>query len=346
MNGFWSLVLAAVVTLVAAANSMSVAAQSPPSEIVDGIRERGVITCGVYDGWRGFSVVDEQGNWSGFSVDFCRALAVTLLGSSDAVRYRPLSSGQRFKALNDGEVDVVVGGVVWTLSRDTEFGVRFVDTLFHDGQVFLVRRDQAVASALELSGTNVCALDGTRSVQGTQRFFGSRDMRFTLVLKKRWDDVIAAYRDNECNVLTGDMSLLAAERLRLPDPENHLILREVVSKEPMGPVIKSGDEVWFSIVRWTLMALLEAEELGLRRDNLDEYVGSEDPNIRRFLGLAGNLGQPMGLAQDWALQVVRQVGSYADIYDRNLGKASPLKLPRGVNALWTQGGLMYGAPLR
>lgn len=321
-------------------------APSGKSTIVSAIRERGFVLCGVRDNVLGFSVIDASGRWSGLDVDFCAALAVAVLGSKDAVQYRPLSNGQRFGALSAGEIDVLSGGASWTLSRDTELGVRFVGTLFHDGQVFLVRRDQAVTSALELTGTSVCVLEGTRAAQNVARYFGSRQMRYKLVSKKRWEDVISTYQDGDCNVLTGDMSLIAAARMRLPSPGGHQILREVVSKEPLGPAVAGGDEVWFSIVRWTLNALLEAEELGITSENIGEFSSSKLPRERRLMGLDGDLGRSMGLARDWAHQVVLQVGNYSQLFERNVGSGSPLKLSRGINGLWNKGGLMYGAPLR
>lgn len=326
--------------------SDSHAAGTVSSTVLDGIRERGFVRCGVRNNLTGFSVVDRNGKWTGLSVDFCAALAAAVLGSDSAVKYLPLVNVRQYSALVDGDVDIVVGGDAWTLSRDTELGVRFVGTLFHDGQVFLVRRDQAVASALELSGTKVCALDGTRAVQGLERFFGTRQMRYTLVLKTKWRDAVDTYQEGNCNVLTGDLSLLASERLTLSQPNAHQVLREVVSKVPLGPVVKMGDDVWFSIVRWTLMALLEAEELGITRENVREFETTKNSRVRQLLGLGTNLGAGMGLTRDWAFNAISKVGNYAELFDRHVGKDSPLQMSRGLNALWTQGGLMYGAPLR
>ncbi len=322
------------------------AASVQQSSVVNAIQERGYVLCGVRNDMKGFSVVDRNGRWSGLDVDFCAALAVAVLGSKDAVKYRPLSNVQRYSALAAGEVDVIAGGAVWTLTRDTELGVRFVDTLFHDGQVFLVRKEQAVSSALELSGTSICALDSTRAASGVERFFGSRKMPYVLDLKKHWKDALDTYRDGDCNVLTGDLSVIASERLRLPNPDQHQILPEVVSKEPLGLAVKKGDEIWFSIVRWTLMVLIEAEELGVSSENISQFKTSKMPREQQLLGIGAEQGAPMGLSKDWAYQVISQVGNYSELFERNLGEGSNLKLERGINALWNKGGLMYGVPLR
>ena len=348
LNFCVSIVLSAICFIFAVTTNGSLLHAAPvaQSTVVNAIRDRGFVLCGVRDGLPGFSVVNKNGLWSGLDVDFCAALAAAVLGSKEKVKYRPLSNVQSYKALANGEVDILTGGAVWTLTRDTELGVRFVGTLFHDGQVFLVRREQAVSSALELSGTVVCVLKGTRAEQGVARFFGSRNMRYKLFLKKHWDDLLEAYRDGECNVLTGDMSVLAAERLRLPGPDQHQILPEVVTKEPLGLAVKRGDEVWFSIVRWTLMAILEAEELGITSENVAQFKSSKVPRVQQLLGIGTDQGEPMGMSQDWAYQVISQVGNYAEMFERNLGNGSKFKLERGINSLWNKGGLMYGLPLR
>ncbi len=319
---------------------------APTSKVISSIRERGFLLCGVRDGVQGFSQVDSEGVWSGLDVDFCAALATAVLGSKTAVKFRPLANSQRFGALISEDVDVVAGGAVWTLSRDTELGARFVGTLFHDGQVFLVRREQAVSSVLELSGATICMLKGTHAKAGVDAFFGSREMPYTGIVKERWEDVVGAYRAGDCTVLTGDLSLLAAERLKLVEPGGHQILKEVVSKAPLGPVIKAGDDQWFSVVRWTLMALLVAEERGVTSRNVEDLKTSEVSAIRQLLGADGDPGVTMGLARDWAYQVILQVGNYGECFARNLGAKSPLGLARGLNGLWNQGGLMYGVPLR
>lgn len=310
------------------------------------VKARGHILCGVGEDAPGFSRSDERGQWSGLDVEFCRALAVAVLGSKDAVKFRSLSPADRFNALTSGEIDVLSGATSWTLSRDTELGIRFVDTLFYDGQGFLVRRSNALTSVLELSGSSVCVQTGTSAEQGLVDFFKAHQMRFQLVVADRWEEIIKAYATGGCTLLTGDMSSLALERTRLANPADHMLLPELITKQPTGPAVRLGDEQWFAIVRWTLMALVAAEEMGLSSQNSDASRSSPLLDVRRFLGVDANLGRGLGLVQDWAYQIVKQVGSYGEIYDRNLGVKSMLRLERGINNLWTRGGLLYAAPFR
>lgn len=313
---------------------------------LDDVRERGAIVCGVSEGITGFSRADDDGVWNGQDVEFCSALAAAVLGKKDAVKYRPLTPSNRFQALARGEIDVLASSSAATLSRDTELGIRFAGITFYDGQGFLVRRGSAVSSVLELSGASVCVLKGTSSEQGLADFFRRRQMRYQEVSSERWGDLVKAYASGGCTLLTGDVSLLALERSRLAEPSEHMILPELMTKEPLGPAVRQGDEQWFSIVRWALNALIAAEELGLTRENVDSSKESELLDVRRFLGLDANLGRAMGLERDWAYAMVKQVGNYGEIFDRNLGQQSPLKLDRGINNLWTKGGLMYALPLR
>ena len=287
-----------------------------------------------------------QGQWSGLDVEFCSALAVGIFGKKDAVKFLNISVGDRFKALADGKVDVLSRMTAWTLTRDTELGARFVGVLFYDGQGFLVPRGHAIASVLELSGASVCVLPGSSGERGVTDFFGQRKMRFQLVTSDHWEHLVKTYAAGGCTVLTGDMSLLANERVRLANAAEHMMLPEMITKEPLGPAVKAGDEQWFSIVRWNYMALIAAEELGLTSANVDAMKTSTVLDIRRFLGLEADLGAPLGLARDWAYQIVKQVGNYAEMFERTLGQGSPFKLERGWNNLWTKGGLMYAMPLR
>jgi general L-amino acid transport system substrate-binding protein len=313
---------------------------------LDTVRGRGYVNCGVGDAIPGFSQVNARGQWSGMDVEFCSALAASIFGSKDAVKFRNLAAADRFKALEDGEVDVLMRATAWTLTRDTELGARFVAILFYDGQGFLVPRGHAISSVLELSGASVCVLPGSSGERVVSDFFGQRKMRFQLVTSERWNELVKTYAAGGCTVLTGDTSLLAAERSHFVAATDHLLLPEMISKEPLGPAVKSGDEQWFSVVRWNYMALIAAEELGLTSANVETMKASTSLDIRRFLGLEADLGEPLGLARDWAYQIVKQVGSYAEIFDRTLGHASALKLDRGLNNIWTKGGLMYAAPLR
>jgi len=311
---------------------------------LDVVKARGHLECGVSGDVPGFSIADAQGRWTGFDVDFCSAVAAAVLGNKNAVKFRQLSVGNRFRALTSGEVDVLAGNATWTLSRDTELGVRFVDVLFHDGQGFLVPRTHALASALELSGAKICALSGTHAEAALARFFSVRKMRYQLIAAEHWGDLVMQYTSGVCNVLTADLTTLAIERSRFADPDAHVLLPELVSKEPLAPAVRADDAEWFLIVRWTLMALISAEELGVTSANADVVSGSAGEEIAGFLSASS--GGAMGLPPDWAFQVIRQVGNYGEIFERNVGMRSPLKLKRRLNDLWSRGGLMYSPPMR
>jgi general L-amino acid transport system substrate-binding protein len=316
------------------------------STTLDAIRDRGHVLCGISEAQPGFSEATESGDRSGLDVEFCRALAAAVFGTKDAVKFWPLSANDRFKALQSGDVDVLARGAAWTLSRDTEFGAHFAGVLFYDGQGFLTRRGNAVASVFELSGASICALPGVMGEQGVKEFFGAQRMRYQIVTQDNWDDLVKAYVAGNCTVLTGDVSLLSVVRSKLATPADHIILPELITKEPLGPAVRQNDPQWFAVVRWTLMALIEAEELGLSTANVDAKRASTEPEIRRFLGLEANLGQALGLPRDWGYQVVKNVGNYGEIFERSLGENSKLKLARGLNNLWTKGGLMYSMPFR
>lgn len=313
---------------------------------LEAVRARGYINCGVGENAPGFSYVSSKGSWSGLEIEYCSALAAAVFGKKDAVKFRALSSTDRFKALQNGEVDVLLRGTSWTLSRDNDLGIRFADVLFYDGQGFLVPKGHAITSVLELSGASICVLPGSGGERNISDYFAQRKMRFQLVTSDHWDQLIKAYGAGGCTVLTGDVSLLANERSHLPNAAEHVILPELITKEPLGPAVRTGDDEWFGIVRWSVMALVAAEELGLSSANIDNLKDTGTLDIRRFAGFEANLGQPLGLAKDWAYQIVKQVGNYGEIFDRTLGPGSPLRLDRGVNNLWTRGGLMYAMPFR
>jgi general L-amino acid transport system substrate-binding protein len=338
------LAAAALIWMLLASMTLGFAAQA--ENRLDIVKGRGYLNCGVGGDLAGFSQVNTKGQWSGLDVEFCSALAASIFGSKDAVKFRNLTAADRFKALQDGDVDVLTRATGWTLTRDADLGVRFVGVLFYDGQGFLVPRSHAISSVLELSGASVCVLPGSSGERNVNDFFGQRKMRIQLVMSEKWDHLVQTYAAGGCTVLTGDISLLAAERSRFAMPADHLLLPEIVNKEPLGPAIRQGDEQWFSVVRWSYMALIAAEELGLTSSNVDTMKSSTLLDVRRFLGLEADLGAPLGLARDWAYQIVKQVGSYAEIFDRTLGAGSAIKLDRGLNNIWTKGGLMYSAPLR
>jgi general L-amino acid transport system substrate-binding protein len=346
MLSFRSWVRAAHCLILAVAAVASAATGASAVSLLETVKARGYVNCGVGDTVPGFSHVNGKGQWSGMDVEFCSALAAAIFGSKDAVKFRNLASADRFKALQDGEVDVLMRATAWTLTRDTELGARFVGVLFYDGQGFLVPRGHAISSVLELSGASVCVLPGSSGERAVSDFFGQRKMRFQLVTSEHWDQLVKTYAAGGCTVLTGDISMLAAERSHFVAAADQILLPEMISKEPLGPAVKSGDEQWFSVVRWNYMALIDAEELGINSTNIDAMKASPALDIRRFLGLEADLGAPLGLARDWAYQIVKQVGNYAEIFDRTLGAGSSIKLDRGLNNLWTKGGLMYSAPLR
>jgi general L-amino acid transport system substrate-binding protein len=337
--------LALVAVVMSAVTTFCAPAWSEPS-VVDTIRKRGHVVCGVSDHAPGFSEVNGSGAWSGLDVEFCSALAAAVLGNKDQVKLLSLMPSDKFKALQDEEIDVLMGATPWTLTRDTELGARFAAALYYDGQGFIVPRKHSISSVLELSGASICVLPGSIDEMAVSDYFGARKMRYQLVTSDRWDNLVSTYAKGGCTVLTGDVSLLAYERSRMPNGADHMLLPEYISKEPLGAAVKTGRDSWFSVVRWTFTALVAAEELGINSSNVDTMKASPIHEVRRFLGLEADLGAPMGLSRDWAYQIVRQVGNYGEIFDRTLGEGSPLKLERGLNNLWTKGGLMYAEPMR
>lgn len=335
------LALSAAAALVTATAPISASAA-----VLDAIKERGYINCGVGESAPGLSEVDKRGAWTGIEVEFCSALAAAVFGDKGAVKFLGVTTADRFSALADGEVDVLMRQTSWTLTRDAELGARFVDVLLYDGSGFLAPRSHSIASVLELSGASICVLPGSNGERAVTDFFTARKMPFQLVISERWDDLVRTYASGGCTVLAGELTLLAAERSRLANPAEHALLPELISKEPLGPLVKRGDEAWFSVVRWSLMALIAAEELGVTSANAEAMRSSPLLEARRLLGLEADLGAPLGLARDWAFQVIKQVGNYGEIFERTLGAKSPFKLDRGANQLWQKSGLLYAAPFR
>jgi general L-amino acid transport system substrate-binding protein len=323
-------------------------AQTVASPTLDAVKAKGYVQCGVTGGVPGFSAPDANNVWSGLEVDYCRALAAAIFNDPDAVRYTPLTSQERFTALSAGEIDVLSRTTTWTMSRDTQLGIKFVGTMFYDGQGFMVREEDGITSALELSGAAICIESGTTTELNAADYFAANNMEFNTVVFVDQDEVVKAYEDGRCDVYTTDSSALAAERSKLANPDDHVILPEIISKEPLGPAVRQGDEQWFNIVKWTLFAMVQAEELGITSENLEEMLSSESPEVRRVLGLEdeSTIGQGLGLENDWVQAIVREVGNYGEVFDRNIGSGSPLAIARGLNALWTDGGLQYAPPLR
>lgn len=310
------------------------------------VRARGHLLCGVGDGPKGYSTVNGSGEWSGISVDFCRALAAAVLGDKDAVKFRPVHKSERFTALQAGEIDVLSRDVAITSSRDTGFGIRFPGVLVFDGQGFMVRKAQGVASALELSGTRICVLSDSADAQGIADYFGALRMPFELSKFDQWQDAVAAYTNKSCQVLSADVSRLSLERQYVADPSEQVILPEIAARHLVGPAVRQGDEVWFGVVRWTLYALIAAEELGINSTNVDAMKSSPSAEVRSFLGVDTDIGRRLGLSADWTQRVVRQVGNYGEIFERHLGQKSPLKLERRFNNLAVNGGLHYAPSFR
>ena len=314
---------------------------------LDAIKSKGFIQCGVSTGLAGFSNPDDAGNWSGLDVDVCRAIAAALFGDAEAVKYTPLTSKERFTALQSGEVDVLSRNTTWTLARDSSLGLDFTGVSYYDGQGFMVPKSLGVKSALELDGASVCVQTGTTTELNLADYFRANNMSFTPVVFERPDEVRAAYEQGRCDAYTTDQSGLYAQRTGLANPDEHIILPEVISKEPLGPGVRHGDNEWGDVVRWTLYAMLEAEELGVSSENVDDLkANSTNPNVRRLLGVEGEMGQGLGVPNDWGYQVVKQVGNYGEMFERNVGMGTPLKIERGLNALWTNGGLQYAMPVR
>lgn len=313
---------------------------------LDSVMAKGFLQCGVTSGVPGMSQPDANNNWSGLEVDFCRAVAAAIFDDPDKVRYTPLTSQERFVALSAGEVDILSRVTTWTMSRDTDMGISFTGVLYYDGQGFLVRENDGIASALELDGKTVCMEADTTTELNVAEYFAANGMEFTPVTFVDKPEVLKAYEDGRCDVLTSDGSQLAADRTKFANPSDHVLLPETISKEPLGPSVRQGDQQWFNINRWVYFALLEAEELGVTQANIDEMLGSDNPAVKRLLGVEGDFGTPIGLPVDWGYRVIKHIGNYGESFDRNLGEGSPIGLPRGLNALWNKGGLQYAPPIR
>ena len=317
---------------------------------LDAVRSKGHVQCGVNTGLAGFSQPDSKGVWKGLDVDLCRAVAAAVFGDANKVRYTPLTAQQRFTALQSGEVDILARNTTWTITRDTSLGLNFVGVNYYDGQGFMVHRKLNVKSAKQLNGATVCVQPGTTTELNLADYFRANKMSFKPVVIEKVDEIRAAFFAGRCDVYTTDASALAATRAaNVPPPrtfDDFLILPEIISKEPLGPVVRHGDNQWADIVRWALYAMIEAEEYGINSKNVDEMLKSENPTIKRILGVTPGMGKALGVDEKWAYNIVKQVGNYGESFDRNLGPESPLKIDRGLNKLWTQGGLQYAPPIR
>ena len=332
-----------VVTLALAAG---LSAQAASAQTLKTIKDRGMLSCGVSQGLPGFSSPDDKGNWTGFDVDFCRAVAAAIFNDATKIKFVPLSAKDRFTALQSGEIDVLSRTTTWTLSRDTSLGANFTGVAYYDGQGFMVKKSLKVNSALELNSASVCVATGTTTEQNLADYFKGNNMKYEVIAFGTADETIKAYESGRCDVFTTDVSGLYSERLKLANPADHVVLPEVISKEPLGPMVRHGDDQWFDVVKWVLFAMVSAEELGVTQKNVDEMAKSDKPEMKRVFGTDGNLGEQLGLTKDWVSRIVKAVGNYGEVFDRNVGVGSKLGIARGLNNLWNKGGIQYAPPIR
>ncbi|HEY3635265.1 MAG TPA: amino acid ABC transporter substrate-binding protein [Caldimonas sp.] len=330
--------------------ALAIAAFALPAhagKTLDGVKARGQLVCGVNTSGPGFSNADSQGRWTGLDVDFCRAVAAAVLSDASKVKFVPLNSQQRFSSLQAGEIDVLSRNSTWTLTRDASLGIVFTGINYFDGQGFMVPKKLKIDSAKKMNGATVCVQAGTTSEKNVADYFGANGMKYKPVVFDTAEAITSAFFAGRCQVYTTDMSDLAGARTKAPKADDYVILPQVISKEPLGPSVRRGDDEWFQIVRWTLFAMMEAEEDGLTQANVDEQkTTNKDPGVQRFLGVSEDTGKLLGLDPAWAYRIVKQVGNYGESFERNLGPKTPVGLPRGVNNLWTKGGLMYAPPIR
>jgi general L-amino acid transport system substrate-binding protein len=314
---------------------------------LDDVMKKGFLQCGVSQGLPGFSNPDQNGNWEGIDVDVCRAVAAAVLGDASKVKYSPLSAKERFTALQSGEIDMLSRNTTWTLVRDTALGLNFAGVNYYDGQGFMVRKDLGVKHAKDLAGASVCVNIGTTTELNMADYFRSHNMKYKPVVFEKADEVLAAYDAGRCDVYTTDRSGLAAQRLKLKDPNAHMVLPDIISKEPLGPVVRHGDDQWFDIVKWSLNCMIETEEYGVTSKNAAELkANTKNPVIRRQLGVEGEMGKNLGLGNDWCYNIVKQVGNYSESYEKYVGPKTALGLSRGLNAQWSNGGILYAPPIR
>jgi general L-amino acid transport system substrate-binding protein len=311
---------------------------------LEAVQKKGYVQCGVNTGLAGFSQPDSKGEWKGIDVDLCRGVAAAVFGDATKVRYTPLTAQQRFTALQSGEVDILARNTTWTVTRDTSLGLNFVGVNYYDGQGFMVHAKLKVKSAKQLNGATVCVQPGTTTELNLSDYFRANKMSFKPVVIEKMEEVLNAYFAGRCDVYTTDHSgLIATRASRAPNPKEHIILPEIISKEPLGPAVRHGDDRWFDIVKWTMFAALEAEEMGITSKNIDQASANKDPAVQRFIGATGDVGKMLGIDNKWAFNVIKQVGNYAESYDANL---TPLGFDRGLNRLWNKGGIMYAPPIR
>jgi general L-amino acid transport system substrate-binding protein len=333
-------------SMLALAALIGFAAQAASAQTLKTVRDRGTLLCGVSQGLPGFSNPDDRGNWTGLDVDLCRAIAAAIFNDPNKVKYSPLAAKDRFTALQSGEIDVLSRNTTWTLSRDASLGLNFPAVNYYDGQGFMVRKALKVNSALELNGASVCTQTGTTTELNLADYFRANRLKYDPVVLATVDETVKAYDSGRCDVFTTDVSQLYALKLKLTSANDHVILPEIISKEPLGPAVRHGDDQWYDVVKWAHFAMLNAEEFGLTSKNVDEALKSDRPDVKRFVGTEGNFGEQLGLSKDWAVRIVKHVGSYGESFERNVGSGSRLGVERGLNRLWSKGGVQYAPPIR
>ena len=337
-------IIKTVATVALIATSLFVT--SANATTLEEVKKKGILHCGVSQNLIGFSSIDKGGKWAGLDVDVCRALAAAVLGDATKIKYFALTEKDRFTALQTGKVDILSRNTTWTLARDTALNLNFAGVNYYDGQGFMVRKALGLKSAKELGGATVCLAVGTTTELNLSDYFRENNMTYRAKKYDGSSDAAEAYDQGKCDAFTTDQSALASRRLILKNPDDHMILPDVISKEPLGPVVRHGDDQWLDLVKWALYATLEAEENGVTSKNVDQMRQSKSPTIRRLLGLEGGMGKKLGIDDEWAYRIIKQVGNYAESYERYVGLNSPLKLPRSVNSLWKHGGLHYPMPIR
>lgn len=316
------------------------------SETLAQIRQKGYLQCGVSTGLPGFSYPNDKGEWNGLDVELCQAVAAAALGDKNMVKYIPLTAKERFTSLQSGDIDILSRNTTWTLNRDTALGLNFAGINYYDGQGFMIHKSLEISKATELDGARICVQAGTTTELNLEDYFRFHEIRYTSVPFDTASETVKGFEAGKCDALTADQSGLYSLRLHLAEPETAVVLADIISKEPLGPVVRQGDDLWFNIVKWTLFTMIQAEELGVSSHNVDDMKASNDPDILRLIGLSGPKGKGLGLNDDWSYQVIKQVGNYGESFERTVGMRSSLKIKRGLNALWSDGGLQYAPPLR
>ena len=335
-----------IIGIIGLAAIVAVATQPATSQTLDAVRDRGKLICGINPDLPGFAARDQEGAWRGFDVDFCRAVAAAIFNDADKVEFRALSNADRLTALKNGDIDLLSRNTTWTMARETGLGINFAAVTYYDGQGFLVRSNLKMESALELGGKSICVQTGTTTETNLADYFHSHKLTYQVNAFPSADEALAAYNEGRCDAFTTDTSALFAERLKLAKPDEHVILPDIISKEPLSPAVRQGDDRWFKIVQWTHFVMLNAEELGVTSKTIDQAMTSENPEVRRLVGLDGSAGTEIGLTSDWAARIIRLVGNYDEVFERNVGIGSKLGIPRGINQLWTHGGIQYAPPIR